>query len=910
MLDRLTLMESLWAVPTLDAMTWPDLGQDDDRLVELSESEIAFDPRQGIAWRQADHAWTTTVAAVWAAYAEEFDRLLDHVQVLAPIVRVLVDRPPVLSRPGVTFARRGRVSDRRGTASKRLRRLLSAAIRAHGPADERIVDLDHWLGVVDTTFEGVTRGEPVLLSRAFLPVLAEWLRGRDLASGTYHRMIRAEVGFPTQRFATGCADLESQLAEHTERLATAFRTDGLPGFRDAARVLLGLQARFPSAPGYVVLDLMFAERAPGAVDVVPALGLTVPPPSAGFPLTLADGSLIQLHRPPWTMSARMFGNVGRNGLPVGKTLSMAGELMTRAHQPPPVPVAVPNLGDGHEEPSDLDAALELVDALQSRGANLASLDLLSQYTDRSWTSTSDQLRWLNALIDVFRALSEDFTAAELCLRAIGLNDRISRATLGVLGQRDYTLIARAYEILVGFQTELERLEGTSQGRALSYVEAAKEATFSRALPGLRDDASSAEVAALVEELAHLEAEDERRLRTGLRAPRGASGRIVIRPGYEYEQDRQRRCAWIRDRLGRLRHGHGAALTRFTSCLDVTPDSLPDLWSAADWPPDTVALAYWLDRAEDELVSSLIGPDGFRRRHVVEVAPTSIDSLLEMAIQYPEDELDYIAERLTAIMLPPPIHEALAAAEARTLLVSGDASLPSVPWEALGPAGDQLGLRLQVCRSPSLLRTATQVAAAPEAEVIVDRALLVADPTGDLPAARREGTNVRELLAAHGTDVTVLTACSRAEFAHALPTFPLVHFAGHTNFLRNDPPSSHFVLADGPFTAADLVSTPLHSGGLFVLGSCESAQAGPKTAGGGGLGLATALLLNGAGSVVGTNWLAEDSESLATAEHLYPHLLRGKSVAAALHETRRELYRRGNPGWTSFTVMGHPFLRVS
>ncbi|MCO8276779.1 CHAT domain-containing protein [Actinoplanes sp. TRM 88003] len=231
-----------------------------------------------------------------------------------------------------------------------------------------------------------------------------------------------------------------------------------------------------------------------------------------------------------------------------------------------------------------------------------------------------------------------------------------------------------------------------------------------------------------------------------------------------------------------------------------------------------------------------------------------------------------------------------------MLVSPDPQLLAVPWEALG-----LGLRFRLCRTPSLLRASGQ-----PIDVPVRRALVVADPLGDLPAAAAEGARVAGLLRAYGVEVTELAEAGRDALARALPDFPLVHYAGHTDYLAADPASSHLVLADGPLTVGDLAGVTPAADAVFYLSSCESVRSGPDT-----LGLGAVLVVKGAAAVIGSNWPAGDAASAAMVEPFYAALLGGDTVAGALRSARATLAGRGEPiaAWALPAVIGQPFVRV-
>jgi hypothetical protein len=525
--------------------------------------------------------------------------------------------------------------------------------------------------------------------------------------------------------------------------------------------------------------------------------------------------------------------------------------------------------------------------LREAGRDLAALDLLVVHADRDWTldPAGLHLAWLEEFVAVFRSLADDVAAAELCERMVALDDRLSRSTAAVLSPADHDRIARAYDLLVTFHAELERYDEAHRETTLRFLEAAKEAAFSRALPVSADDPE------LVRELARLEGAADQRLRAELEAAAdqrlraeldAAPGRpargLIVRPAHDVDRERDRRIAEIRGVLAAR-----PRTARVRAYLDARPAAIPG----------TDQLAYRLDRAENELTACLIRADGSTASWTTEVNPAALDALLAVLGHFPEGELDYLVERLTALLVPPPV---IAALGAETLLVSPDRELLAVPWEALG-----LGLRFRLCRTPSLLRPSGATI-----EVPVRRALVVADPLGDLPAAASEGAQVAGLLRAAGIEVTELREAGRDALARALPDFPLVHYAGHTDYLAADPASSHLLLADGPLTVGDLAGVALHPDAVLYLSSCESVRSGPDT-----LGLGAVLAVKGAAAVIGSNWPAGDAASAAMVEPFYTGLLGGDTVAGALRSARATLAGRGEPiaAWALPAVIGQPFVRV-
>jgi hypothetical protein len=307
--DRILLTSDLSQLPVDDDPLGMVLGESlRDHAIELSEARTSFDPRHIIRWEDAERQWWTSGAAIAESYAWEFHRLLDYVCALAPTRRIMISPAPILERSGVTFDPY-HVPDSASApqAGKRLRRLLVDAVRRTGKRPSwrggDIIDLDHWLAVLE---RDLATGEALAVHPQFVPVVTEWLRADAIARREQRRMIRADLGLPAdpESFGDAVAKLVPALEHTAARLCSAFAATGLGAYRDAARVVLDLQAGYPRGVSCVELNVVFRERHAGRVDQVPVIGLTVPPPD-GYPLRLADGTITRMHRPPWRMAARV-----------------------------------------------------------------------------------------------------------------------------------------------------------------------------------------------------------------------------------------------------------------------------------------------------------------------------------------------------------------------------------------------------------------------------------------------------------------------------------------------------------------------------------------------------------------------------------------------------------------------------
>lgn len=185
-----------------------------------------------------------------------------------------------------------------------------------------------------------------------------------------------------------------------------------------------------------------------------------------------------------------------------------------------------------------------------------------------------------------------------------------------------------------------------------------------------------------------------------------------------------------------------------------------------------------------------------------------------------------------------------------------------------------------------------------------RALVVADPTNDLRAARDEGRAIAGALGARGA-VTLLEgpAATRPAVQAALASADLFHYAGHGVFGGRDGWASALPLADGvPLGVADILALPRAPREVLLAG-CDTARSAHSTSS--GIGVAQAFLAVGSDAVVASTREIDDA---ATAELLAAlHRARAddptRDLASALREAQLTVGARRGPGaWSAFRVL--------
>lgn len=244
----------------------------------------------------------------------------------------------------------------------------------------------------------------------------------------------------------------------------------------------------------------------------------------------------------------------------------------------------------------------------------------------------------------------------------------------------------------------------------------------------------------------------------------------------------------------------------------------------------------------------------------------------------------------------------AAAEVRLTI---DPGLDALPWELTTVGGEPLGLRVPLVRGSAGITDAARglphVTARP-------RALLIGDPLSPnvqpLPGARHEVERIAELLEARDFPFTALYGADATAEAvlDALngESCDIVHFAGHAWY---DALEVYLELADGAhLTAADLRPafgkhspafvffnshyTAFLPPGLDTIGGGAGAGAGALRATmSGRSGFNDVMMRSGVGAYLGCFGSPGDDGAMDLAVRVYEALLRGTSIAHAVHGAR-------------------------
>lgn len=177
--------------------------------------------------------------------------------------------------------------------------------------------------------------------------------------------------------------------------------------------------------------------------------------------------------------------------------------------------------------------------------------------------------------------------------------------------------------------------------------------------------------------------------------------------------------------------------------------------------------------------------------------------------------------------------------------------------------------------------------------------IVADPSLDLPEARRGG---RALAEAHpGARLLVGAQATADALVSGLQTAPVVHFSGHGVLRDARPWGAHLVLADGRrFDVVDALGIEV-AGGVVLLNGCTT---GPDRLllRDDVLGLPEALLARGAAAVIATDRPVPDASARRFTEAFYA-AGGAERPAEGVRAAAGALRAAGDPVWSAWRVIG-------
>jgi TolB-like protein len=260
--------------------------------------------------------------------------------------------------------------------------------------------------------------------------------------------------------------------------------------------------------------------------------------------------------------------------------------------------------------------------------------------------------------------------------------------------------------------------------------------------------------------------------------------------------------------------------------------------------------------------------------------------------------------LFTLAVPAAVRERLQETKLSQVRLQLDDALTHVPWELMHDGAQALGLKFGIGRLVAAKSTSAVNAA--EKPVNEGVAVVVANPSGDLPRAAEEGRLVARLLENVFPGKVELKEgpLTTLEFLALLPRARLLHFAGHVK-KENEARPGGFVLSDGVVTPEAMA--PMLSQGVpaLVFANACHASTGSKWSAAGNL--AQGLLLAGVRHVLAPLYGVPDADALSFALRFYEALLAAHPYGEAARRAREALAESASSplSWSGYVLYGDP-----
>jgi hypothetical protein len=370
--------------------------------------------------------------------------------------------------------------------------------------------------------------------------------------------------------------------------------------------------------------------------------------------------------------------------------------------------------------------------------------------------------------------------------------------------------------------------------------------------------------------------------------------------------------------GRLEALSPADRTRYLAALGryrVARAAIEDE-AASDWKLSAVALAAARSRrARQEQAARLALDDAYRVLRVGAATPfvpaAPAPGVLHL-VYFPGEQgqwlgfavtadatrvvrLGFVSPRAPASELGPRLLHPFAAElrAARRLRLFAYGAVESIDLHALPFEGQPLVERLPV-------EYGLDIGPPPPRPSAPTRALIVANPSGDLPSSETEGRVVTA--ASPAPTLLARSAAARTKVVALLPTVALFHYAGHGDFAGADGIDSSLRLGDGRLSVGDILALPAVPT-LVVISACEAARARERSTG--AVGVAHAFLLAGAAAAIAPTRPVRDTLAYMIVTEFYREgsPKTASSVAEALRKAQLSARRRlPDEDWSSFRAL--------
>lgn len=283
----------------------------------------------------------------------------------------------------------------------------------------------------------------------------------------------------------------------------------------------------------------------------------------------------------------------------------------------------------------------------------------------------------------------------------------------------------------------------------------------------------------------------------------------------------------------------------------------------------------------------------------------------------QSELEKSGRYAYGHMIPARIQLLLESSPADHLRLDIDERLIDLPWEMIHDGSEFLCLKYAMGRR--LLSDQAFILPQRHPQFAEDtRVLIVADPTNDLPAAKREGSEIATLLrekCAMRVDEFTTAGITKKDFLLSLKDYDIVHFAGHASHDASSPDESQLILSDGEIKAFEIARFMANrSPAVVFLNACWSAEElrDPDSYSPMMRGLGRTFLYAGVTAFLGYLIPVPDYSATLFAISFYEALAQGQTIGESLRRAR--IRCRGDKlesdlTWSSAVLYGDPAARA-
>jgi CHAT domain-containing protein len=337
-----------------------------------------------------------------------------------------------------------------------------------------------------------------------------------------------------------------------------------------------------------------------------------------------------------------------------------------------------------------------------------------------------------------------------------------------------------------------------------------------------------------------------------------------------------------------------AAPELASLISVAPASAAELARLLD--RDEVGVQYFLHG--EQLFAVVFGAQGSRGFTLAGADLVRDIRDFRSAILRRSPQATELARKLYARLIEP-LAPALGN---RALLIVPHSALHYLPFAALFDGKQYLLEKhaLRVTTSASALQFLRKATPGTRGA-----ALILGNPTLDLPSAEQEARSLARLLP--GASVLLGKAATKQALVAGGPRYRTVHIAGHGVFDANEPLDSRLLLAPAAADSGELRVGELYGltlvADLVTLSACETGL-GRITNGGDVIGMTRGFLYAGASTVVASLWQVADEATLELMERFYTNLGR-MNKRDAMRAAQLEIARRiPQPYfWAAFYLTG-------